>query len=81
MAAVGDARKRLRSHNAEVEAAPSKFDQFHGYYSVRFSGIEFARFAPSPVWSEYANAMQHVPDFSYSFVATEPRNIPSGVDQ
>lgn len=55
---------------------PSRFDFFDGYYSVRFSGAEFARFAPSPVWSEYAKAMTDDPNFSYVFVSTAPE-VPS----
>lgn len=60
----------------DVEAyagtADSRFDSFDGYYSVRFSGVEFARFAPSPVWSDYAKSMENTPDFSYAFVPTSP---------
>lgn len=56
----------------------SKFDDFNGYYCVRFSGIEFARFAPSTIWSEYAGSMKGVKDFSYTFVPTEtgPEPLP-----
>lgn len=56
----------------ESDYTPSRFDYFDGYYSVRFSGIEFARFAPSPAWSDYAKSMQGVDDFSYVFVSTPP---------
>lgn len=51
-----------------TERPLSKFDQFDGYYSVRFSGVEFARFAPSSIWSDYARSMQDVDDFSYAFI-------------
>lgn len=54
----------------------SRFDQFDGYYSVRFSGVEFARFAPSPIWSDYANSMQDTEDFSYVFVTTNTHTPP-----
>lgn len=50
----------------------SRFDKYGGYYSARFSGIEFARFAPSDIWSEYATRMKETAgDFTYAFVATD----------
>lgn len=57
-------------HTAD-DTTPSRFDNFGGYYSARFSGVEFARFAPSNVWSDYAASMKDVEDFSYAFVATD----------
>lgn len=55
------------SHNAEKD---SWFDGAGGYYSVRIDGLEVARFAPSPRWSEYAASMSDNPDWSYTFVST-----------
>ena len=50
----------------------SMFDKFGGYYVAKFDGIEFARFAPSNVWSEYATLMTDLhDDFSYEFVVTD----------
>lgn len=53
------------------DEAESLFDEFGGYYSVLFGGIEYARFAPSNEWSAYAELMKSVPDFSYVFIKTE----------
>lgn len=49
----------------------SMFDKFGGYYVAMFDGIEFARFAPSNVWSDYANSMKNDESFSYEFVVTD----------
>lgn len=56
----------------ETENKPvSTFDYFGGYYSALMEGIEFARFAPSPLWSEIAQTLEnrYGKDFSYVWVA------------
>lgn len=67
-----DTHSGAQPHHAEApETENSRFNAFGGYYSVRFSGIEFARFAPSDRWSEYAKSMENDPAFSYVFVSTD----------
>lgn len=45
------------------------FDNFGGYYSVCVEGVEVARFAPGPVWSEYANMIDGIQGYSFTWVS------------
>lgn len=48
----------------------SKFDDFAGYYVVLYRGLEVARWAPSPQWSDFATTyLKDNPDYSYTWVS------------
>lgn len=53
----------------------SLFDDFGGYYSVLRDGIEVARWAPSPLWSDFAATLSD--DHSYTWVGREPAVSPT----
>lgn len=46
----------------------SLFDQFGGYYSARLDGVEVARFAPSPHWSNYVEFADGLQGWSYVWI-------------
>lgn len=54
--------------NLDLASIPSKFDDFDGYYSARLHGTEFARFAPSPAWTKFADSLEGNGNFSYAYV-------------
>lgn len=56
----------------------SVFDEFGGHYSVRIEGVEYARFAPSPHWSDYFASVAEQPGFSYVWVPGKGDTSPTG---
>jgi hypothetical protein len=47
------------------------FEDFNGYYAVFSDGVEFARFAPSPMWEDFAKSIRFDNSITYKFVSTE----------
>lgn len=81
-----DTHSGAQPHHDDMQATtatdvPSRFEHYGGYYSVRFGGVEVARFAPSNRWSDYAQSMENDPAFSYAFVSTDAPNARPASDE
>lgn len=50
----------------------SMFDEAGGYYSAMVNGIEYAKFAPSSVWTRVSHEMSlmYGEDFTFKWVRT-----------